>query len=238
MEKTPLKVTLLDGDEIGPEVNAQAVKALTAIGASHGIAFEFNRGPIGGASIRESGSPLTDETISICLSSDAVLLGAVGSPEFDHLDPSVRPEAGLLRLRKELGGFANLRPAFAVPELLDASPLKKEIAEKTDLLIVRELLGGLYFGEPRGFAPDRCSAYNTLTYTSGEIERVARIAFGIARKRRGKLTSVDKANVLETSRLWRSTVDAISEEFPDVEVDHLFVDACAMHLVTSPKGST
>jgi 3-isopropylmalate dehydrogenase len=234
MERKSLKITLLDGDGIGPEVNAQAVKALSAVADIFRIRIEFGRGPIGGASIRDDGSPLTDETVSRCLSSDAVLLGAVGSPEFDHLDPSERPESGLLRLRKELGGFANLRPAFAVPELLGASPLRKEIAEKTDMLIVRELLGGLYFGEPRGIAEDRRSAFNTMTYSVGEIERVARVAFGIARKRRGKLTSVDKANVLETSRLWRNTVDAVGQEFPDVRLDHLFVDACAMHLVTEP----
>lgn len=229
-----LKIAVLDGDGIGPEVNREALKVLDAAAAKFGIRITSSTGLVGGASIREHGVPLADETLATCLSSDAVLLGAVGSPEFDALDPSIRPEAGLLKLRKELGGYANIRPAFAVPELLHASPLKSTIAEKTDLVIVRELLGGLYFGEPRGFGEARASAFNTMTYSVEEIERVARTAFTIASRRSGKLTSVDKANVLETSRLWRDNVERVAEEFPAVALDHLYVDACAMHLVTDP----
>ncbi len=229
-----LRIVVLDGDGIGPEVNAEAVKVLKAASDVFGLRIVTTVGEIGGAAIRSLGTPLPDSTLKDCLSADAVLLGAVGAPEFDSLDPALRPEAGLLALRKSLGGFANLRPAFAVPELLPASPLRPEVAEGTDLLIVRELLGGLYFGEPRGFGGDRDSAFNTMTYSVSEIERVARVAFETASRRRGKLTSVDKANVLETSRLWRDTVIGIALEYPDVSLDHLYVDACAMHLVTNP----
>lgn len=233
--KDKLNIVLLDGDGIGPEVNAEALKVLKRAAEIHGIGLDADTGDIGGASITEHGIPLTEETKGKCLNADAVLLGAVGSPEFDSLDPKIRPEAGLLDLRKSLGGYANLRPAFAVPELLNASPLRREIAEKTDMIIVRELLGGLYFGEPRGFAEDRRSAFNTMSYTVGEVERVAQIAFETAMRRRKKVTSVDKANVLETSRLWRDTVERVSAHFPEVELEHLFVDACAMHLVTDPS---
>lgn len=229
-----LKITALDGDGIGPEVNTEALKVLDAVSHDAGFSLSVTHELVGGASIKATGVPITESAIKSCLSADAVLLGAVGAPEFDSLDPSIRPEAGLLKLRKELGGFANLRPAFAIPELLDSSPLKSHIAEQTDLVIVRELLGGLYFGDPRGFSSDRRSAFNTMTYSVGEVERVARIAFGIAERRRGRLTSVDKANVLETSRLWRDTVERIAKEFPTVKLDHVFVDACAMHLVTDP----
>lgn len=228
------KIAVLDGDGIGPEVNAEALRVLQAASAAFGIPITFDRELIGGASITARGIPLAASALAACLSANAVLLGAVGAPEFDSLDPSVRPEAGLLQLRKELGGFANIRPAFAIPELLGSSPLKEEIAEKTDLVIVRELLGGLYFGEPRGFSDDRRSAYNTMTYSTGEIERVARKAFELAERRARKLTSVDKANVLETSRLWRDTVNSVAAGYPSVSVEHLFVDACAMHLVTDP----
>ena len=229
-----LKIAVLDGDGIGPEVNAEALKVLEAASAAFGLSLSTTRELVGGASIRERGAPLTEEAIETCLAADAVLLGAVGAPEYDSLDPSIRPEAGLLKLRKSLRGFANIRPAFAVPELLGSSPLKKQIAEKTDLVIVRELLGGLYFGEPRGFGHDRRSAFNTMVYTVEEIERVARVAFTIAERRTRRLTSVDKANVLETSRLWRDTVNRVASEFPTVVTEHLFVDACAMHLVTDP----
>ncbi|HYJ91151.1 MAG TPA: 3-isopropylmalate dehydrogenase, partial [Pyrinomonadaceae bacterium] len=167
-----------------------------------------------------------------CLQSDAVLLGSVGSPKFDDRPPAERPEIGLLELRKALGGFANLRPSRAVPALLDSSPLRREIFEGTDLVIVRELLGGLYYGQPRGISDSE--GFNTLKYSALEVERVARVAFEIAGTRRGKLTSVDKANVLETSRLWRQTVDRVAADYPGIEVEHLFVDACAMHLVTNP----
>ncbi len=229
-----MKITILPGDGIGPEVCKQAVSVLAEVANAFDIFIEADEHLIGGAAIRGTGSPYPAETEKACIGSDAVLLGAVGSPEFDHLLPEARPEAGLLKLRKALGGFANLRPSAAVPALIDSSPLRKEVFAGTDLLIVRELLGGLYFGEPRGFSPDNVEAHNTMRYSVSEIERVARVAFEAARKRRKKLTSVDKANVLETSRLWRETVTRIGAAYPDVELEHLFVDACAMHLVTSP----
>lgn len=229
-----MKITVLPGDGIGPEVTREALRVLKEMGTIFGIRIETEEHLIGGAAIREKGTPLPDETIDSCLTSDAVLLGAVGSPEFDHLLPEERPEIGLLGLRKALGGFANLRPAKAIPALIDSSPLRREVFEGTDLLIVRELLGGLYFGEPRGFTADKTEAWNTMRYTTGEIERVARVAFEAAQKRKGRVTSVDKANVLETSRLWRETVDKVGKEYPGVKLEHLFVDACAMHLVTDP----
>ncbi len=230
-----MKVTILPGDGIGPEVTREAIVVLMAVGDAFGINIETDERLIGGAAIRHKGLPLPDETLDSCLNSNAVLLGAVGSPEFDDLPPQERPERGLLDLRKALGGFANLRPAKAVAALIDSSPLRREIFEGTDLLIVRELLGGLYFGTPRGFDEGRTGGYNTMRYSVDEIERVARVAFESARGRRQKVTSVDKANVLETSQIWRETVTRIGKDYPDVELEHLFVDACAMHLVTVPK---
>jgi 3-isopropylmalate dehydrogenase len=229
-----MKITILPGDGIGPEVCSQAVHVLTEVGSAFDISIESEEHLIGGAAIKATGSPFPTETEAACVDSDAVLLGAVGSPEFDDLLPEHRPEIGLLKLRKALGGFANLRPAAAVPALIGSSPLRPEIFEGTDLLIVRELLGGLYFGGPRGFSDDGNEAFNTMRYSVAEVERVAHIAFQSARLRRKKLTSVDKANVLETSRLWRQTVTKVAAEYPDVTLDHLFVDACAMHLVTNP----
>lgn len=230
-----MKIVVLPGDGIGPEVTREAVRVLDAVAKKFGIAIEKSDALIGGSAIRETGSPLPEETIDAFSGADAVLLGAVGDPAFDHLLPDARPEIGLLKMRKHLGGFANLRPAKAFAPLIDSSPLRREVFEGTDLLIVRELLGGLYFGEPRGFADDGKEAYNTMRYSIAEVERVARVAFESARGRKKKVTSVDKANVLETSRLWRETVDKIAADFPDVELEHLFVDACAMHLVTNPS---
>lgn len=229
-----MKITILPGDGIGPEVCKQAVSVLAEVASAFEIRIEADEHLIGGAAIAATGSPFPQGTEEACVASDAVLLGAVGSPEYDHLLPESRPESGLLKLRKALGGFANLRPAAAVTALIDSSPLRREIFEGTDLLIVRELLGGLYFGGPRGFSADGEEAFNTMRYTVDEIERVAHVAFRSAQGRRRKLTSVDKANVLETSRLWRETVTKIAAEYPDVELEHLFVDACAMHLVTDP----
>ena len=231
---TLMKITILPGDGIGPEVCKQAVSVLAEVASAFEIYIEADEHLIGGAAIAATGSPFPEETEEACVASDAVLLGSVGSPEYDHLLPENRPEIGLLKLRKALGGFANLRPASAVSALIDSSPLRREIFEGTDLLIVRELLGGLYFGGPRGFSADGEEAFNTMRYTVDEIERVAHVAFRSAQSRRRKLTSVDKANVLETSRLWRETVTKIAAEYPDVELEHLFVDACAMHLVTDP----
>ncbi|MCB1025839.1 MAG: 3-isopropylmalate dehydrogenase [Acidobacteria bacterium] len=230
-----MKITILPGDGIGPEVTREAVKVLENVSNLYKIPVETEERLIGGAAIKANGSPLPAETIAACLSSDAVLLGAVGAPEFDHLAPSERPEIGLLKLRKSLGGYANLRPAKAYPAMLGSSPLKPEVFEGTDLLVVRELLGGIYFGEPRGVTPDKTEAFNTLRYSASEIERVARIAFEMAQTRKQKVTSVDKANVLEVSKLWRETVQKISEDYPSVKLEHLFVDACAMHLVTDPR---
>ena len=230
-----MKIAVLPGDGIGPEVTSEAVRVLSEVGESYGISIEISEHLVGGIGIRETGSPLPDRTLRACLESDAVLLGAVGMPEFDHLLPEHRPEIGLLKLRQALGGFANLRPARAIPSLIDSSPLRRQIFEGTDLLIVRELLGGLYFGEPRGFRGDKCEAFNTMHYSVEEVERVAIVAFESARNRRKKVTSVDKANVLETSQLWRETVTKVASRFPDVELDHLYVDACAMHLVTDPN---
>jgi len=231
-----MKITVLPGDGIGPEVTAEAVRVLETVAANHDHEFEFVERPIGGVAIKESGSPLPSLTLDTCLAGDAVLLGAVGAPEYDSQPPNLRPEAGLLLLRRALGGFANLRPAISYEEIAATSPLRSEIAMGADILIVRELLGGLYFGEPRGFfgANGDSVARNTMIYSVAEIERVARIAFEAALKRRRKLTSVDKANVLETSQLWRQTVSRVARDYPEVTLDHLYVDACAMHLITTP----
>jgi 3-isopropylmalate dehydrogenase len=227
-------ITVLPGDGIGEEVTSQAIRVLKEVSSIFGVELETQTALIGGVAIREAGDPFPEATRTACLEAKAVLLGSVGSPDFDDLPPDQRPEIGLLRLRQALGGFANLRPSRAVPALIDSSPLRREIFDGTDLVIVRELLGGLYYGQPRGVDDANTEAFNTLKYSVPEIERVARVAFEIARSRRSKLTSVDKANVLEVSRLWRQTVDRIAKDFPDVEVDHLFVDACAMFLVTQP----
>jgi 3-isopropylmalate dehydrogenase len=232
-----LSIAVLEGDGIGPEVTREAVRVLTAIASIHNYKFRFVYGLIGGAAIRQTGSPLPSSTLDACLDADAVLLGAVGAPEFDHLPAHLRPEAGLLLLRRALGNYANLRPAISFDSIASASPLRPEIAAGADILIVRELLGGLYFGEPRGIVGENGNtvATNTMSYSGKEIERVARIAFEAARQRQKKVTSVDKANVLETSSLWRRTVTQVAADYPDVTLDHLYVDACAMHLITSPR---
>ena len=232
-----LSFTVLPGDGIGPEVTAEAVRVLHTVAGIHGYRFEFQECAIGGVAIREFGSPLPPATLDACLASDAVLLGAVGAPEYDRLPANTRPEAGLLLLRRALGGYANLRPAISYAAIEDCSPLRSEVVRGADILFVRELLGGLYFGEPRGFTSTNGTtvASNTMQYSVEEIERVARVAFEASQKRRGKVTSVDKANVLETSQLWRQTVTRIAEDFPDVTLNHLYVDACAMHLITNPR---
>lgn len=232
-----LKIVVLPGDGVGPEVTAQAVRVLREVANIHGHNFQFDEHAAGGAAIKAAGSPLPRATLDACLSADAVLLGAVGTPEFDHLPFDKRPEAGLLQLRQALGGFANLRPVTSYRSLAEASPLRKEIAETVDIVIVRELLGGLYFGEPRGLTSQNGSsiAFNTMRYSVAEIERVAHVAFETAMTRRRKVTSVDKANVLETSQLWRQTVTRVASDYPQVELDHLYVDAAAMHLITNPK---
>jgi len=232
-----LKITILEGDGIGPEVTREAVRVLRTIAMLHGHEFNFEQKLIGGAAIRQTGSPLPTATLDACLAGDAVLLGAVGSPEFDSLPPSERPEAGLLLLRRALGGYANLRPAISYDAIAAASPLRPEIARGANILIVRELLGGLYFGEPRGLWGENGNsvAVNTMSYSVADIERVARVAFAAALKRGKKVTSVDKANVLETSQLWRATVSRVGRDYPGVTLEHLYVDACAMHLITNPR---
>ena len=232
-----VRVTVLPGDGIGPEVTAEAVRVLQTVAAIHGYRFDFEEHAIGGTAIRQFGSPLPRTTLDACLASDAVLLGAVGAPEYDRLPANQRPEAGLLLLRRALGGYANLRPAISYSAIADCSPLRAEVCCGADILFVRELLGGLYFGEPRGIsnANGTTVANNTMVYSVEEVERVARVAFEAARKRRGKVTSVDKANVLETSQLWRQTVTRVGESYPDVTLNHLYVDACAMHLITNPR---
>ena len=232
-----LKIVVLPGDGVGPEVTEQAVRVLREVASIHGHSFHFDEHIVGGAAIREKGSPLPPDTLDACLAADAVLLGAIGSPDFDHLPAKEKPEAGLLKLRNALGGFANLRPVKCWLPLASASPLRSEIIEGTDILFVRELLGGLYFGEPRGITSSNgiAAAFNTMRYSAEEIERVARVAFAAARTRRHKLTSVDKANVLETSQLWRQTVTRLAADYPDVQVDHLYVDAAAMHILMNPK---
>ncbi len=220
-------VVLLPGDGIGPEIIAPAVQVLDAVGAN----FDYSEHPFGGASIDAHGTPLTDETLAACKSADAVLLAAVGGPKWDSTDPArPRPEQGLLDLRKGLGLFANLRPVRPLPALYDSSPLKLDVIERTDLLVVRELTGGIYFGE-KTRTEDRAS--DACVYTREEIVRISRVGFAAARSR---VTSVDKANVLETSRLWREVVSELhSREFPNIELEHLLVDNAAMRLITAPR---
>jgi 3-isopropylmalate dehydrogenase len=231
-----LNITLLPGDGIGPEVTHEAVRALTAVSLSFGHELRVSPKNIGGAALVASNDPLPPDTINACLSSGAVLLGAVGGPAFDHYPRHLRPEAGLLRIRKELGAFANLRPATCFPALIDCSPLRPEVVGGTDILIVRELLGGLYFGEPRALdgADGNRAAVNTMRYGEQEIERIARMAFDLARRRRSQVLSVDKSNVLECSRLWREVVTRVGREYADVRLSHMYVDSAAMALVMHP----
>src|SRR6476661_5219855 len=232
-------ITTLPGDGIGPDVVAEGVRVLQAVGERFGHQFETRPALLGGAAIDATGTALPEETLRLCRESDAVLLGAVGGPKWDNPEAKVRPEQGLLGIRKALGLFANLRPVALHPRLIAASPLRPERLQGVDLLVVRELTGGIYFGE-KGRDRDadgQESAYDACTYTTGEIERVVRVAATLARGRRGKLTSVDKANVLETSRLWRSVATRVMrEEFPDVQVEHILVDACAMYLISRPAS--
>lgn len=227
------RVLLLPGDGIGPEVVGAAKEVLDAAGERFGFSIEYEERLAGAAAIRSEGAPISDETLQAARDSDAVLLGAVGHPDYDG--GTLRPEAGLLKLRSELGVFANLRPVASNPALTPYSPLRPEIVEGVDLLIVRELTGGMYFGEKEEAGEDGDRASDTVEYTTPEIERVARVAFEAARGRGGKLTSVDKANVVATSRLWRRVVNELSSEYPDVELEHVLVDAAAMYLVQSPK---
>ncbi|HXL87114.1 MAG TPA: 3-isopropylmalate dehydrogenase [Gemmatimonadaceae bacterium] len=233
-----MKIAVLPGDGIGPEVIAEGVRVLRAVGQQWGHCFDLREGLIGGCALDARGTPLPAETLEMCRAADAVLLGAVGGPRWDDPSARQRPEQGLLGLRKELGVYANLRPVSLHPALIAVSPLRAERLEGVDFVFVRELTGGIYFGEKRrGGVGGGEVAVDVCSYTAAEIERVARVAGELARTRRKKLTSVDKANVLETSRLWRSTVTrVVREEFPDVALDHLLVDACAMQLLRNAQA--
>ena len=231
-----LNLTILPGDGIGPEVTEQAVLVLQAVANGFGHQLQLQRKLIGGAALAAVNDPLPADTIQACLDSSAVLLGAVGSPAFDHNPGHLRPEAGLLRIRRELGSYANLRPAVFFPALEDCSPLRAELVRGTDIMIVRELLGGAYFGQPRSIegVPGSRVAVNTMTYGESEIVRIAHVAFDLAMKRKRKVLSVDKANVLECSRLWREVVTRIGKDYPDVKLGHQYVDSAAMLLVQRP----
>lgn len=232
------KIAVLPGDGIGPEIVAEALKVLGVLNEEMGLELVFENGLIGGAAYDAHGTPFPRETIDLVKNSDAILLGAVGGPKWESLDYSVRPERGLLGLRSELQLFSNLRPAILYPQLADASSLKPEVVSGLDIMIVRELTGGIYFGEPRGVRTldnGERQGYNTLVYTESEIRRIAHSAFRIAQKRDRRLCSVDKANVLECTELWRDVVDEAAKDYPDVEVSHMYVDNAAMQLVRNPK---
>jgi 3-isopropylmalate dehydrogenase len=234
---TAYRITLLPGDGVGREIVPEAVRVLEAVAKRRGRRFEFRESAVGGAAIDRFGVPLPDETLKAALDADAVLLGAVGGPKWEGLDYAIRPERALLGLRERLGTFANLRPAAVFPMLADSSTLKREVIDGIDIMVVRELTGGIYFGKPRGVTPYEGGerGINTEVYTTPEIERIARVAFGLARKRRRLVTSVDKANVLEATELWRRVVTKVHAEFQDVELKHMYVDNCAMQLIRWPK---
>jgi 3-isopropylmalate dehydrogenase len=231
------RVVVLAGDGIGPEVTAQASAVLQRAARANGVEVQLEPRLMGGAAIDAEGAPLSDETLAACKAADAVLLGAVGGPKWDHLSGDMRCESGLLRLRKELGLFANLRPVKVHPALVEHSTLKREVVEGTDLIVVRELTGGIYFGQPRGRdgMGDEERAVDTMVYSRAEVARVARRAFELARARRGKVTSVDKANVLVSSQLWREVVGEVAGEYPGVTLDHQLVDSAAMRLIREPR---
>jgi 3-isopropylmalate dehydrogenase len=235
---TNYRITLLPGDGIGPEILDVAVAVLHRIGEKLGLQFEFKTALMGGAAIDATGVPLPDETLAMCRDCDAVLLAAIGGYKWDTLPNELRPERGLLGLRSGLGLFANLRPATILPQLIDASSLKREIVEGVDIMVVRELTGGIYFGQPRGIFETETGekrGVNTMVYCDSEIERIGRVAFEAARKRGGRLCSVDKSNVLEVSQVWRDRMTLLAAEYPDVELSHLYVDNAAMQLVRAPK---
>jgi 3-isopropylmalate dehydrogenase len=232
------RIAVLPGDGIGPEVTAEAVKVLKAVEGVIGPRFRFQNGLIGGCAVDATAVPLPAETISICNHAQAILLGAVGGPQWDSKRPEIRPEHGLLQLRQRLGLFVNLRPARVLDSLAGFSALKPALVRGTDLVIVRELMGGIYFGNPRGIFSKNGErmGINTEVYREHEVERVAHRAFQLARARRRKVTSVDKANVLETSRLWREVVTRLGRSYPDIMLEHLYVDACAMRLIAQPSA--
>jgi 3-isopropylmalate dehydrogenase len=227
-----LKILILPGDGIGVEVTSAAVEVLHAVAKKFDHTLELSEGLIGGIAIHKTGAPLPKDTLDKALAANATLMGAVGLPEFDNAAPDKRPEKGLLGLRAAMGVFANLRPVLTYPELIESSPLKNHVIEGTDMIIVRELTAGLYYGRPRGIENDR--GFNTMSYTRAEIEQVAHVAFKLARNRRRKVTSVDKSNVLEVSQLWRKVVTELAGQYSDVKLDHMFVDNAAMQMVLRP----
>lgn len=231
-------ILILEGDGIGPEIVKEARKVLDVVNAKFDLGFTFENDHMGGCAIDAYGVPLADSTLEKARKADAILLGAVGGPKWDKLDRAIRPEKGLLKIRSQLGLYANLRPALLYPQLVDASSLKPEVVSGLDILIVRELAGGIYFGEPRGIRVlenGEREGYNTYKYSESEIIRIGRTAFEMARKRNGKVCSVDKANVLEATMLWREVMDTLHKEYPDVELSHMYVDNAAMQLVRAPK---
>ncbi|MCH7657551.1 MAG: 3-isopropylmalate dehydrogenase [Bacteroidetes bacterium] len=231
-----IRIALLSGDGIGPEIISQAVKVVEAIAGKFNHKIRYEKGLVGAIAIDKAGNPFPDETFELCKRSDAVLFGAIGDPKYD-MDPKafIRPEQGLLAMRKKLGLFANIRPVFTFPSLIEKSPLKPEIIDGVDFIVIRELTGGIYFGEPRGRSEDGNVAFDTCIYTREEIERILHLAFQYAKKRSGKLTVVDKANVLASSRLWRETAQKMGKEYPDVDLDFMFVDNAAMQIIQNPK---
>ena len=232
------QILILPGDGIGPEIMAEAVKVLELANSKYSLGFELSHDVIGGAAIDKHGVPLADETLDRARAADAVLLGAVGGPKWDKIERDIRPERGLLKIRAQLGLFGNLRPAILYPQLADASSLKPEVVAGLDILIVRELTGGIYFGSPRGVRElenGERQAYDTLPYSESEIRRIARVGFDMARVRGKKVCSVDKANVLASSQLWREIVEEVAKDYPDVELSHMYVDNAAMQLVKEPK---
>lgn len=230
------KIAVLAGDGIGPEITVQAIKALEAVGRKFSHHFDFREALVGACAIDATGNPFPDETFALCMDSDAVLFGAIGDPKYDN-DPKakVRPEQGLLSMRKKLGLYANIRPVNTFNSLLHKSPLRRDLVEGADFVVIRELTGGIYFGEPRGRSEDQKTAYDTCVYTRAEIERIVKLAFEYAGKRNKRLTVVDKANVLATSRLWRETVQEMAPSWKDIEVDYMFVDNAAMQIIQWPK---
>jgi 3-isopropylmalate dehydrogenase len=229
-------IATLPGDGIGPEIVEQAKKVLVAIGKKYDHTFNFEHAYVGAIAIEKTGNPYPDETHELCMKSDAVLFGAIGDPKYDN-DPKakVRPEQGLLTMRKKLGLFANIRPVVTFPSLLDKSPLKRELVEGVDFVVIRELTGGIYFGQPRGRSEDMNTAFDTCVYTREEVDRICRLAFEYAMKRNKRLCAVDKANVLGTSRLWREVVQELAPKYPEVTVEYMFVDNAAMQIIQWPK---
>lgn len=227
------KIAVIKGDGIGPEIVDEAIKVLDAVSAKEDFELSYEEYLMGGSAYDVKGTPLPDETIEGCLNSDAILFGAIGGEKWDDLPRDLRPESGLLKLRKSLDVFANLRPTQVFDELVDASTIKPEVLKGVDLLVVRELIGGIYFGQPRAKEEDR--AYNTMVYTKEEVRRIAKVAFETAMKRRKNVCSVDKANVLEVSQLWRESVEEVAKDYPEVKLSHMYVDNAAMQLIRNPK---